>query len=111
MFEGNSRGTSGRGLSDSGMDLSTKYELNYVTQDEAAAICGKATDTIRRYRSDGRLPNSRSRPDGTPEVAVIDLVAMNLLNPLLAKADVIGIASTSRAESDLVAAGRCERRA
>jgi len=93
------------------MELSMKYELNYVTQDEAATICGKAKDTIRRYRSDGRLPNSRSRPDGTPEVAVIDLVAMNLLNPLLAKADVIGIASSSGAESDLVAAGRCERRA
>jgi hypothetical protein len=93
------------------MELSTKYELNNLTQDEAATICGNAKDTIRRYRSDGRLPHSRSRPAGTPEVAVIDLVAMNLLNPLLAKADVIGIASSSRAESDLVAAGRCERRA
>jgi hypothetical protein len=42
---------------------------------------------------------------------VSDFVAMNLLNPLLVKADVIGIASRSRAERNLVAAGRCERRA
>jgi hypothetical protein len=48
---------------------------------------------------------SRSRPDGTIEGAVSDLVAMNPLNPLLVEADVIGIASRSRAERSLVAAG------
>ena len=72
------------------------YEPTYLTQDEAAAACGKAKDTMRRYRRDGRLANSRPRPDGTVEVAVSDLVAANPLDPLLATADVSEIATPSR---------------
>ena len=80
------------------------YEPTYLTQDEAAAACGKAKDTIRRYRRDGRLPNSRPRPDSTVEVAVSDLVGANLLDRLLATADVSEIATRSRVECDLIAA-------
>lgn len=69
------------------------YESTYLTQDEAASVCGKAKDTIRRYR---RLPNSCPRTDDTVEVAVSNFVAGNLLNPPLATADVRGIAVRGR---------------
>ena len=80
------------------------YEPTYLTQDEAAALCAKSRDTIRRHRRDGHLPNSRQRPDGTIEVSVSDLVAVGLLDPLLSTPDVTQIASRSRAERDLVSA-------
>ena len=80
------------------------YEPTYLTQDEAAVACGKSKDSIRRYRREGRLPNSRQRPDGTAEVAVSDLVTAGLLDPLLGMADVTEFAGRSRAERDLVAA-------
>jgi hypothetical protein len=79
------------------------YEPTYLTQDEAAALCTKSRDTIRRHRRNGHLPNSRQRPDGTMEVAVADLVAAGLLDPLLSTPDVTQVASRSRAERDLVA--------
>ena len=80
------------------------YEPTYLTQDEAAALCAKSRDTIRRHRRGGHLPNSRQRPDGTIEVSVSDLVAVGLLDPLLSTPDVTQIASRSRAERDLVSA-------
>jgi hypothetical protein len=57
----------------------------YVTQEDAAALCGRSYDTIRRYRRQNRLPNSRSRADGVIEVAVADLVAVGLLDPLVGR--------------------------
>lgn len=77
----------------------------HITQEEAAAVCGKSFDTIRRYRRHGKLPNSRTRPDGMVEVAVADLVAAGLLSPLAAASgEVPAIAGRSRAERDLAAA-------
>ena len=40
-IEGNARSTFGRDLSDSEMELSTKYELKYLTQDKTTTICGE----------------------------------------------------------------------
>ena len=59
---------------------------------------GDGTGTIRPFRSDGALPNSRWRHDGMIEGA------LNQLNPLLVRVDVIGIALRSRAERNLVSA-------
>lgn len=75
---------------------------NYLTQDEAAVVCGKSKDTIRRYRREDRLANSRQRLDGTVEIAVSDLVAAGLLDPLTAAGDVAEVATRSRVERDLV---------
>jgi hypothetical protein len=74
----------------------------YLNQDEAAVVCGKSKDTIRRYRRGGRLANSRQRLDGTVEIAVSDLVAAGLLDPLAAAGDVAEVATRSRVERDLV---------
>lgn len=75
---------------------------NNFTQDEAAVVYGKSKDTIRRYRREDRLANSRTRPDGTVEIAVSDLVAAGLLDPLAAAGDVAEVALRSRVERDLV---------
>ncbi len=75
----------------------------WVAQEEAAALCGRSYDTIRRYRRNNKL-RSRTRADGAVEVPVVDLVACGLLDPLLAREDVAGLATKSRAERDLVAA-------
>lgn len=79
-------------------------DRTYLTQDEAASVCARSRDTIRRYRRAGRLPNSRQRPDGTVEICVSDLVAANLLNPLTAMGDVTEVAARTRVERDLAAA-------
>ena len=76
----------------------------YVTQDEAAQLCQKSYDTIRRHRRNNALPNSRTRPDGTIEVAVGDLVAAGLFDPFAAGGDVGEVVSCSRIERDLLAA-------
>lgn len=77
----------------------------WVTQQEAAALCGVSFDTIRRYRRQNRLPRSRVRPgDGAIEVPVADLVSAGLLDPMAAGADAGEIATRSRAERDLAAA-------
>lgn len=76
----------------------------WVTQQEAAALCGLSYDTIRRRRRNGRLPRSRERADGSVELPVADLVAAGLLDPTAAGADVGEIATRSRAERDLTAA-------
>ena len=80
------------------------HQPTYLTQDEAAAVCNKSYDTIRRRRRNGYLPNSRTRSDGTVEVAVADLVAAGLLDPLAATDDVTEIATRSRVERDLITA-------
>ena len=73
----------------------------HVTQREAELLCGKDYDTIRRYRRNGKLPNSRTRPDGTVEVAIADLVACGLLDPMAATTDLGSVVATTRAERDL----------
>lgn len=78
-------------------------ESTYVTRNEAAALCGCNYDTIRRAEKKGRLPNTRQRADGTTEIAVADLVAAGMLDPLAARADVTELAGRSRAERDLTA--------
>jgi len=83
-------------------------QSTFLTQGEAADVCHKSYDTIRRYRRQGRLPNSRTRADGTVEVAVADLVAAGLLDALATSGDVAEAASRSRTERDL-AATRQER--
>jgi hypothetical protein len=73
----------------------------YLSQDEAAIVCGISRDTIRRYRRRGLLTNSQTRPYGTVEVAVSDLVAAGLLDPLAAAGDVTEVATRGRVERDL----------
>jgi len=77
-------------------------ESPYLNQHDAADLCGKSYDTIRRYRREGTLPNSRTRGDGTVQVAVADLVACGLLDPLVASGPVGELADRSRSARDLV---------
>ena len=79
-------------------------DAQYLTRKEAAVACGRHEDTIRRYQRDGKLANTRTRGDGTVEVAVADLVAAGLLDPLTAGVDVAEMAGRSRAERDLLTA-------
>lgn len=76
----------------------------WVTQEEAAALCGKAYDTIRRYRREQKLPRSRKGAGGAVEVPVADLVAAGLLDPTAAGDNAAEVATRSRAERDLAAA-------
>ena len=76
----------------------------WVTQEEAAALCGRSYDTIRRYRRDKKLPRSRSGAGGAVEVPVADLVAAGLLDPTAAGGNAAEVATRSRAERDLVCA-------
>jgi hypothetical protein len=71
-------------------------QFAYLTQNEAAPACAKSYETFRRYRHNGHLRNSRTRPPGTVEVAVADLVASGLLDPLAGAGDLSEIASPSR---------------
>lgn len=74
----------------------------HLTRKEAAALCGCHVDTIRR--NEPAMGNTRKR-NGVVEVAVADLVAVGLLDPLAAdNCDVAEVAGRSRAERDLVAA-------
>jgi predicted DNA-binding transcriptional regulator AlpA len=100
--EGGAHGTSGRGHYDPETESLTMYEPTYLTQDEAAAVCNKSKDTIWRYCRKGHLPNSRPRPVDTVEVAVGDLVAANLVDPLLATDGVSAMADRAGAERDFV---------
>lgn len=80
----------------------------FVTRKEAAAMCGVHVDTIRRGETaeppeKPKLPNTRRRTDGVVEIAVADLVAAGMLDPLAARADVTDLAGRSRAERDLTA--------
>ncbi|MDY7104644.1 MAG: hypothetical protein S0880_25955 [Actinomycetota bacterium] len=76
-------------------------ESTYLTRKEAAALCDCHVDSIRRAEKKGLLPNSRQRADGTIEIAVADLVAAGMLDPLAARTDVTEVAGRSRAERDL----------
>ncbi|MFP3907301.1 MAG: hypothetical protein ACLFRV_06940 [Acidimicrobiales bacterium] len=64
---------------------------------------GCHVDSIRRAEKKDLLPNTRQRSDGTTEVAVADLVAAGMLDPLAAHADVTEVAARSRTERDLTA--------
>ena len=75
----------------------------YLTQDEAAVVCGISKDTLRRHRRNHRLPNSRQRLDGTVKVCVSDLAAAGLLDPLAVTGNVAEVASQSSATSPLKA--------
>lgn len=79
-------------------------ESAYVTKVQAAALCGVSPATIQRHRREQKLPNSRRRQgDGALEVAVADLVAAGLLDPLAAKGDVADLIGRSDADRDLAA--------
>jgi hypothetical protein len=75
-----------------------------MSRKQAAALCGCHVDSIRRAEKADRLPNTRRDAEGTTQIAVADLVAAGMLDPLAATADVAEIAGRSRAERDLVAA-------
>ena len=77
-------------------------ESAYLSQQDAAAVCNVSRDTIRRYRRDRKLPNSRTE-GGIVEVAVADLVAAGLLDPLAA-GEAPESAGRSRSVRDLVVA-------
>lgn len=78
-------------------------ESTYITRKEAAALCDCHVDSIRRAEKKNLLPNTRQRSDGTTELAVADLVAAGMLDPLAARADVAEVAGRNRAERDLTA--------
>jgi hypothetical protein len=73
-------------------------EPRYLTRREAAAVCGRHIDTIRRAERDGLA--SRKRPDGTIEIAVADLVEFGLLDPLVDTTDIAGAVAQSRVERE-----------
>jgi hypothetical protein len=58
-------------------------EQRYVTQAEAAALCGCDYSTIKRHRERGHFPNLRRRDDvnGTYEILVDDLIEAGLWKP------------------------------
>jgi hypothetical protein len=55
----------------------------FLTQSEAAALCGCDYTTIKRHRQRGHFPNVRRRSDvnGTYEVPLSDLVSAGLWRP------------------------------
>lgn len=53
----------------------------FYTLQDAADLCGKSHDTIKRRRNAGAFPNARQRPgdrNGTWEIPLQDLVAAGL---------------------------------
>lgn len=76
-------------------------ESTYLTRKEAAALCGCHVDSIRRAEKKGLLPNTRQHSQGYTQIAVADLVAAGMLDPLAVRADVTEVAGRSRAERDL----------
>ena len=91
------------GHGDPEMEFAKMHQSTFLTQEEAADACAKSYDTIRRYRRLGRLPNSRTRVDGTVEVAVADLVMAGLLDALASTSDVATVVARSRVERNLAA--------
>lgn len=77
-------------------------DTTYLSKKEAAAACGCDETTIQRYKRNGKLPNSRYGEGGVLEVAVADLVAAGLLDPLAVAGDVSGLGGRARIERDLV---------
>jgi DNA-binding transcriptional MerR regulator len=76
----------------------------FISRKEAAALCHRSEDTLRRYDRAGRLPNRRVGDDGAVHYAVADLVAIGLLDPLAADGPLAEVASHSRAERELAVA-------
>jgi len=74
----------------------------YLTGKEAAALCGCHPDTIRRAETAGKLPNRRTRPGGSVEIPVPDLVAAGLLDPLAAGGTLPALVTRTRTERDLI---------
>ena len=76
-------------------------EGRYVTQPEAAALCGCDYTTIKRRRERGHFPGVRRRQDanGTYEIPLADLVSAGLLDAGLVE----------QAADDLVGGTRYER--
>lgn len=77
----------------------------YVSQHDAATICGASYDTIRRRRQRGQFPGARTRPgdpSGTWEIPLSDLVATGLYTP--GAEDIDEAIGRGRAERDLDAA-------
>src|SRR5688572_11257435 len=58
-------------------------EQRYITQNEAAMLCGCDYTTIRRRRTSGHFPGARQRNDLTRawEIPLADLVAAGLWTP------------------------------
>ena len=58
-------------------------DQRYLTQNEAAALCGCDYTTVRRHRERGHFPGARRRDDATRtwEVPVEDLIAAGLWRP------------------------------
>ncbi len=58
-------------------------DQRYLTQAEAAALCGCDYTTIRRRRERGQFPGSRRRADvtGAWEIPFADLIAVGLWRP------------------------------
>jgi hypothetical protein len=58
-------------------------EQRYLTQAEAAALCGRDYTTIRRRRERGQFPGSRRRGDDTGawEIPLAELIAAGLWRP------------------------------
>lgn len=81
----------------------TMSETAYLTRKEAAALCGCHVDSIRRAEKKGLLPHTRQHRNGSTQIAVADLVAAGMLDPLAARTDVTEVAGRSRAERDLTA--------
>ncbi len=79
-----------------------KPEGAFLVLRDAAALCNKSEATLSRYRRNDKLPNSRRNADRHVEVAVADLVACGLLDPLAAAGPVSELADRSRAARDLV---------
>ena len=52
----------------------------WLTRAEAAELCGRSVDTLRRHQREGRLPGVR-RHDGVTLIPVRDLVTAGLLDP------------------------------
>ncbi len=79
-------------------------ENRYLTRREAAAASGCHPDTIRRAEAAGRLPNRRTRSDGSIEIPVSDLVAAGLLDPVAAGDGLPELVARTRTERDLLEA-------
>jgi hypothetical protein len=52
----------------------------YLTQRQVMELLDRSYDTVRRWRANGELPNSRVGDGGVVEVAVADLVASGHLD-------------------------------
>jgi len=74
----------------------------YLTRREAAAACGCHPDTIRRAEARDQLPNKRTRPGGSVEIPVSDLVAAGLLAPVAPGDPLPELITRTRNERDLI---------